>query len=178
MRSPVGVDARHAPRNVVHVVAQPVTGSVACAVLAILRRGDRERWYPSLLVEPPPAGAADPVGEQLADAARSIGVPVMTTRARCGDPAGDWWRTLLDAWFHVRNADPALVHVHSGLPVPCRSPLATLRRVVRAPVITTIHPPAGGVAADADPYLVHRNTDAAVVAPGARDPSGTVAPCR
>jgi hypothetical protein len=112
--------------DVLHVLVAPCTEIVERAVLALLEQCDRERWYPSMLVE---EYQGDPEAVRLAQAARLIGVPVMVPRSPRGEPWGDWTRSFLDEWFYIRNARASILHVHAASNLTRWAPVRWIRVV-------------------------------------------------
>jgi hypothetical protein len=136
-------ESSDAPRDVFHVVVAPSSRLVSHAVLTLLENCDRKRWYPSMLVE---GYDTDLENQQLALAARRLGVPVMSPRASRGEHQRDRTRTFLDEWFYIRNAHASLVHVHAGSPIPRWAPINWLKYVMpHLPVIESVY-----VAGDGD----------------------------
>lgn len=124
-------------RDVFHVVVSPSSKLVTHAVMALLEGCDRVRWYPSLLVEEHDANGHN---RWLAQAARRIGVPVMSPRSLRNEPWSDRARTFLDEWFYVRNAHASLLHVHAPPAATRLVPVRWLRFVMpRLPIIESVY---------------------------------------
>jgi hypothetical protein len=123
-------------RDVFHVVVTPSSRLVSLGVLSVLRSCDRTRWYPSMFVE---GIDTDAPNQELASAARGIGVPVMYPRSSRGNNR-DWLRAVLDEWFYLRNADASLVHVHAPSRLRRGAPVSWLRLLMpRVPVIESVY---------------------------------------
>ena len=93
-----------------HVVAAPSRALIRGVVTDNLRSVDRLRWYPSLLLE---GSDRDAEQRRLADEARLIGVPVVTTRSPLGRRRIDRVRMFFNDSFYLRNSHASVVHVHA-----------------------------------------------------------------
>jgi hypothetical protein len=125
-------------RDILHLVAAPSCALVRAVVVENLRSADRLRWYPSVLLE---GYEDDPEQRALADTARRLGVPVVTTRSRRGSRGVDNMWTFVDDWFFVRNTYASLVHVHSTRTGMRRSPARWLSPVIRKTwLVESIYP--------------------------------------
>jgi hypothetical protein len=125
--------------DLLHVVAAPSSVLVHEVVSDNLRHTDRRRWYPSILVE---GYNEDREQQRLADDARGLGVPVVTTRPRYGRRGMDTVATFFDDWFFVRNTYASVVHVHATSASIQRSPTRWLSPLLRrVPVVSTVYPP-------------------------------------
>ncbi len=124
--------------DVLHVVAAPSCALIRGVVTDNLRSVDRLRWYPSLLLE-----GYDRDAEQrwLADEARLLGVPVVTTRSPLGRRRIDRVRMFFDDWFYLRNSHASVVHVHTTDLGVRGSPAGWLSAVMRrTPIVTSVYP--------------------------------------
>jgi hypothetical protein len=126
--------------DVLHVVATPSCPVIRAVVTDNLRSADRLRWYPSLLLE---GYDRDLEQRRLADDARLLGVPVVTTRSPLGRPKIDRLRMFFDDWFYLRNAHATVVHVHATDTGVDESPAGWLSSVARrTPILTSVFPSA------------------------------------
>ena len=124
--------------DVLHVVAAPSSDLIRGVVTDNLRSVDRLRWYPSLLLE---GYARDAEERRLADEARLLGVPVVTTRSPLGRRRIDRVRMFFDDWFYLRNSHASVVHVHSTDLAVRESPAGWLSTVARrTPVLISVYP--------------------------------------
>lgn len=122
-------------RNVIHVVVAPSSRLVSDVVRTLIENCDRERWYPSLFIE-----NLEGSYQQLAFVARSIGVPVTSARRLRGEPRRDWLRTFLDEWFYVRDANPAVMHIHAENSILSSAPATWIERLMfRTPAIQSVY---------------------------------------
>lgn len=147
-------DASRLARDVLNVVVAPSSRVVLRSVLDMLRNLDRGQWYASLMIE---GGDDAPDRFALAQAARDIGVPVMSVRTREGSNPASRLRMFLDEWFLVRNAHASIVHVHSPAPLTWSEPAHWIRRVMpRLPFVISVYGDRDGPRADA-PIYAHGN---------------------